>query len=59
MKWEILEKQESRWNLSENIDEHGGCVPGQHNALVNDETSEKEIEQEVECNKKSQNATGY
>ena len=38
-------------NLSANSDKHGGCEPGQHNALVNDESSEMEIEQAVE-NKK-------
>ena len=51
------EKQESYRNLSENSDEHGGHVPGQCNALVNDETSEMEIEQEVECNKKESKCT--
>ena len=48
----LREKQESYRNLSENSDEWGGCVPAQCNALVNDETREMEIEQEVECNKK-------
>ena len=50
------EKQESYRNLSKNSDEHGGHEPGQCNALVNDETSEMEIEQEV---KKNQNVKGY
>ena len=45
------EKQESHVKLSENSDKHGGHEPGQHNTLVNDESSEMEIEQVAE-NKK-------
>ena len=51
------ENQESYRNLSENSDEHGGHVPGQCNALVNDETSEMKKHEE-EWNKKESKCKG-